>query len=165
MPTMVSVHHSLEEWLHTSYSVRNAIEAVVVHDQVKTAEEILANIKRTSSDLCDRLTEEFGQPIFSSGYRSPALNKIVGGAPSSAHLYGCAADLQWPDGRLSRIVLRAYESGLPFDKLILEVRGATHWLHVQGAEEGHNPRRELFYSPAPATYLAHTVYQIVALGY
>src|SRR5690348_13018373 len=134
MPTMVSVHHSLEEWLHTSYSVRNSIQSVVIHDELKPAEEILDNIQRTSIELLDLLTEQFGQPVFTSGYRSPALNKIVGGAPTSAHLYGCAADLQWPGLRLSHIVQWAFESGLAFDKLILEIRGATHWLHVQGVE-------------------------------
>lgn len=165
MPTMVSVHHSLEEWLHTSHSVRNQIEPVVIGDEVKTTDRILENIGLTSTELLDVLTEIFGAPVFSSGYRCPALNKIVGGATSSAHLYGCAADLQWPEWRLSEVVQMAVDSGLPFDKLILEVRGPTHWLHVQAAEADGIPRRELIYSPEAATYLPQSLEQILALGF
>jgi hypothetical protein len=165
MPTMVSVHHSLEEWLHTSHSVRNQIEPVVIGDEVKTTDRILENIQLTSTELLDVLTEIFGAPVFSSGYRCTALNKIVGGATSSAHLYGCAADLRWTEWQLSEVVQVAVDSGLPFDKLILEVRGPTHWLHVQGAEADGIPRRELIYSPEAATYLPQSLDQMLALGF
>jgi len=43
---------------------------------------------------------EIGRPegvspaiIVSSGYRCPALNKAIGGATNSDHMYGCAADI------------------------------------------------------------------------
>jgi Peptidase M15 len=49
------------------------------------------------------------EPQLGRTYRCPALNKIVGGATNSAHLYGCFADLQWPEWQLSDVVQLAVE--------------------------------------------------------
>ena len=44
--------------------------------------------------LLDPLREAWGGPVVvNSGYRSPALNAAVGGAPRSRHMYGEAADI------------------------------------------------------------------------
>lgn len=41
------------------------------------------------------MRDHFGQPVHvSSGYRTPAHNRTVGGAENSQHLYGRAADIQ-----------------------------------------------------------------------
>lgn len=45
-------------------------------------------------ELCNRIREEFGKPlVVNSGYRSPEHNERVGGAKSSMHVLGQAADL------------------------------------------------------------------------
>ena len=47
--------------------------------------------------LLDPLREAWGGPVVvNSGYRSPALNAAVGGAPRSRHMYGEAADITVP---------------------------------------------------------------------
>jgi hypothetical protein len=43
----------------------------------------------------DRIREFMGSPLeLSSGYRPAAMNKSVGGAPGSSHLYAAAVDLR-----------------------------------------------------------------------
>ncbi|MFA5901185.1 MAG: D-Ala-D-Ala carboxypeptidase family metallohydrolase [Hyphomicrobium sp.] len=68
----------------------------------------------------------------SSGYRSPAVNAAVHGAPASQHLTGQAADIiaPWfgPPKRLMEAIIKA---ALPFDQCILEFAGqGGGWVHV-----------------------------------
>ena len=56
--------------------------------------EAIANLKRLCEWL-EVLREKASQPIIiNSGYRSPQLNRKVGGAPTSNHLSGCAVDIR-----------------------------------------------------------------------
>ena len=73
--------------------------------------------------------------IINSGYRSEAVNKAVGGVPSSNHLTGCAVDIyvQGMEQLLRYAVILldiADESKETFDELLIEknARGAI-WLH------------------------------------
>lgn len=46
-------------------------------------------------DLLDEIREAFGKPVLvNCGYRSPAHNQKVGGAKSSYHVLGMAADIR-----------------------------------------------------------------------
>lgn len=52
------------------------------------------NVECLVRNILDKLREEIGIPIVvTSGYRCPLLNVAVGGADSSYHLYGKAADI------------------------------------------------------------------------
>jgi len=43
----------------------------------------------------DQLREMLGKPIvINSGYRTPETNRLVGGSPTSSHLYGLAVDIK-----------------------------------------------------------------------
>ena len=56
--------------------------------------------------------------IVTSGFRCPAHNSNVGGAPYSRHMIGCAADVRYPLGReseLSALVVRMRQSGWELD--------------------------------------------------
>ena len=56
--------------------------------------EAIANLKRLTKWL-EVLRMRAGTPIrINSGYRSPQLNKRIGGVPTSNHLTGCAADIR-----------------------------------------------------------------------
>ena len=66
--------------------------------------------------ILDRIRDAVGQPvIINSGYRCPAHNADVGGAPDSQHLYGSAADITY-DGvdveKLTDIAIEAGASGV-----------------------------------------------------
>jgi hypothetical protein len=83
----------------------------------------------------------FNSPILvSSAYRAPAVNRSVGGALSSAHTRGLAADFISPKyGRPRAICEAIRDSSLPFDQLIHE----GTWVHVAIAAAGQVPRREV----------------------
>lgn len=53
----------------------------------------LENITKLSKIL-QQIRDEYGKPIhITSGYRSPAVNKKVGGVFNSDHIYGAAVDI------------------------------------------------------------------------
>ena len=55
--------------------------------------DIMDNIIFTMECL-DKIREEYGLPLsVSSGYRCPELNRAVGGAKTSQHMKGQAADI------------------------------------------------------------------------
>ena len=58
------------------------------------SEEELHNIRTLIEVVLDPLRQAWGRPILvNSGYRCGALNKAVGGAKTSHHLKGMAADI------------------------------------------------------------------------
>ena len=73
--------------------------------------------------------------IINSGYRSPQLNKKIGGVPTSNHLTGCAVDIRVEDMeqliRYAAILLEyADETNQQFDELLIERnRYGAIWLH------------------------------------
>jgi hypothetical protein len=68
-----------------------------------------------------------------SGFRSQALNRVVGGAPNSQHTTGEAADIEIP-GIANADVFRHIVKNLPFDQVIAELLdrndGSAGWIHV-----------------------------------
>ncbi|MDO4986623.1 MAG: D-Ala-D-Ala carboxypeptidase family metallohydrolase, partial [Prevotella sp.] len=97
--------------------------------------EAIANLKRLCEWL-EVLRERVRHSIIiNSGYRSPQLNRKVGGAPTSNHLTGCAADIR-TNGMEQAIVYAAIlinyakESQQEFDELLIEKnRYGAIWLH------------------------------------
>ncbi len=88
----------------------------------------LNNMKKLIENVLDPAREALGQPIrVNSGYRSPALNKRVGGAKHSYHLSGRAADITTGNlannKRLFDILWQ-----IPHTELIWENGGS--WIHV-----------------------------------
>ncbi|AOJ86743.1 peptidase M15 [Burkholderia sp. MSMB0856] len=102
---------------------------------------IVENLKRTAQTLEKVRTLLGAKPILvSSGYRSPALNKAVGGAANSAHVQGLAADFICPGfGSPLEICKRLVEARVEFDQLIQE----GTWVHIGLAPAGQRPRRQV----------------------
>ena len=97
--------------------------------------EAIANLKHLCQWL-EVLRERSGGPVrINSGYRSPQLNRKIGGAASSNHLSGCAADIRVTGFeqaiRYAAILLDyADESHQEFDELLVERnRYGAIWLH------------------------------------
>lgn len=60
----------------------------------------IGNLKKLCERLLQPIRDRLGLPIIiTSGFRSPILNKAVGGVTNSRHLYGEAADIICRDNR------------------------------------------------------------------
>lgn len=97
--------------------------------------EAIANLKHLCQWL-EVLRERSGGTVrINSGYRSPQLNRKIGGATNSNHLTGCAADIRVTGFeqaiRYAAILLDyADESQQEFDELLVERnRFGAIWLH------------------------------------
>lgn len=70
--------------------------------------------------------------LVSSGYRSPLLNKDVGGSSTSQHVLGQAVDFVAPKFGTPREIVEAIKnSNIVFDQLILEF---DRWVHISFKE-------------------------------
>lgn len=66
--------------------------------------------------------------VVNSGFRSAAVNKAVGGSPTSAHALGYAVDFVCPAFGGPMAICRAIRaSNIEFDQLILE---RNLWVHI-----------------------------------
>ena len=141
----LSEHFSLAEMTRTS--VKNASNM--------PTPEALANLQRLSRWL-EMLREEWNKRygdgddpiVVNCAYRSPAVNKAVGGVPTSNHLTGCAVDIRaaGPEqaSRYATILLDiSDESQEPFDELLVERKGHSYWVHFAVKQQG-NRRKILF---------------------
>ena len=95
----------------------------------------IENLKRLCGWL-EMLRERVGGPIIiNSGYRSPEVNKAVGGVATSNHLTGCAADIRVAG--IEQIIHYAAilldiskERQEDFDELLIERSPkGSYWLH------------------------------------
>jgi hypothetical protein len=134
MTTKLSQHFSLEELTYSETALRHEIDNTPPPSAVE-------NLKR----LCETLLEPVRGLVLvpmhiNSGFRSAALNVVVGGAHTSAHLAGCAADFI-PIGldlRTTFDMLRQRVE-LPYDQIIFE---CSAWIHIAAAPAGLAPRRQ-----------------------
>ena len=110
--------------------------------------EHLDNLKTIAVEVFDKVREHFGVPIFvSSGYRSAALNKAIGGSSTSDHNLGKALDLDQDghgNGVTNADVFKFIKDNLEFDQLIWEFGTDKNpdWVHV-GYRKGANRKQIL----------------------
>ena len=102
--------------------------------------EVRDNIKALVENLLQPLRDTWGGPLFiNSGYRCPELNKEVGGAKTSQHVKGMAADVGVTDPyALAKLVKRM---GLVYDQMIVY----PSFVHFSYRDEGEN-RMQLLYA-------------------
>lgn len=113
-------------------------------------EELLPNLLKLSKLLGDieRLFPGH-RLVIHSGYRSPELNKLVGGTATSQHCQGLAADFSCPSfGSPREIAKRIAHSSLNYDQLILEF---DRWVHVSTTKENTEPRNQVLSINSTAT--------------
>ncbi len=110
----------------------------------------LAYLCRWLEMLRDEWNKRYGDGddpiVISSAYRSIEVNRAVGGASTSNHIAGCAADIRCAGIeqaiRYTTILLDiSDESQEAFDELIIEHRGVTWWVHF--AVRPQNNRRKV----------------------
>lgn len=112
----------------------------------------MLNLESLVLNILDPLRAAWGGAIkVTSGYRSAALNKAVGGSNTSAHRYGFAADIVPADGRIS--VFKAFvvkwlkDNAVNFDQYIDELSvdkdgKVTEWVHLGIKSPSGKQRRQ-----------------------
>jgi hypothetical protein len=118
--------------------------------------EHIENFKKLAEKVFQPIREHFGVPIrISSGYRSEALNKAIGGAgkmvngkyvPSSQHCTGEAIDIDMDGTSITNKQVFDYiKDNLDFDQLIYEFGTSTNpdWVHVSYESTGKQRKQVL----------------------
>lgn len=129
----LSPHFSLEEFLRSETAAR-------IGRTLQPEQHIIDNLQILCEEVLEPLREKLGRPItILSGWRPQWLNQMVGGAPTSEHVDGRAADLLVA-GMTPLAVCRAIEStAVPFNQVIHEF---GQWAHVSVAAIGSQPARK-----------------------
>lgn len=121
----LSPHFSLEEMTLSETGVRH-------HADNTPDAEHLERLTRTCAKM-EQVRDLLGAAIsVSSGYRSPEVNALVGGAKNSAHVLGYAVDFNCrqvgPPLVVAKVLKEARQKGLlKYDQLIHEFGS---WAHI-----------------------------------
>lgn len=102
--------------------------------------QAVVNLTHLAIKVLQPLRVGLKEPIsISSGYRSPALNRAVGGVSNSQHLTGEAADINiGGDIAKGKRIFNYIRYNLPFDQLIWERNKAgIYWVHVSYNKSGN----------------------------
>lgn len=116
-------YFTFSEMIHSDIAKQKGIENIPDWQSID-------NLRNLVEHILEKVRAMYGKPIIvSSGYRSDALNRVVGGAINSQHIRGMAADITTGsiDGN-RRLFALIEESELPFDQLIDEK--GYKWLHI-----------------------------------
>jgi hypothetical protein len=123
----LSDHFSYAELTRSTTAVRKGISN-------SPTKEHAANLVQLCNEVLEPLRKLYGRPIrISSGYRSPALNKAVGGSASSHHCYGMAVDIDQGNPAENMKIFNLLKAYGTFTQLIYEfgnLEDGPDWVHV-----------------------------------
>lgn len=114
---------------------------------------VVINLLYLAQHVIQPLRTFMNTPIaIGSGYRSPLLNKAVGGVSNSQHMTGEACDICLPllkDGKQDMATAKKWfehiRTRLPFDQLILEHNSkGSYWIHVSFKKFGGNRKQVIW---------------------
>lgn len=127
----LSSNFTLHELTYSITANANGINNVPNQDVVK-------NLKALCEHVLQPLRNHLGVPVIvTSGYRSPILNKRIGGAPNSQHILGMAADFVTPQKDL-KVSFDYIKNYLEYDQLLYEhSKDGTTWIHVSYKAAGN----------------------------
>ena len=107
----------------------------------------IENFKKLAENIFQPIRKHFGKPIhISSGYRSDALNKAIGGSKTSQHCKGEAIDIDMDGTAITNAQIFNYiKDNLNFDQLIWEFGTASNpdWVHVSYNSTGKQRKQIL----------------------
>ena len=126
----LSEHFKLAELTKT----KTGIENVPNEEQVENLKRVCKWLEKLRKRWNDIYGEGDDPIIINSGFRSPEVNKAVGGVPTSNHTTGCAVDIRCigieQALRYAAILLDISDLNKEdFDELLLEQKVHVIWIH------------------------------------
>ena len=137
----LSEHFTLGELTKTKVELENVPNEAQV-ENLKRLCRWLEQLRRRWNNLYG----EGDDPIvINSGFRSPEVNKAVGGVSTSNHLTGCAVDIRCigMEQALRYAACLLDISDLnheDFDELLIEQKGSVIWIHFAVRPSGNRRR-------------------------
>lgn len=130
--TRLSDDFYLDEFTQSDTADRHGITIVV-----DAGSEVERNIQRLVDTVLQPLRDALGPVTITSGYRPKKLNRLIGGATSSQHQYGQAADIVVRGHTPLQVAEWIRDNIIGYDQLIHEF---GHWVHVSVPSERNSPR-------------------------
>ena len=123
---MNKINFKISELIHSEIAERCKISNM---PDIKSLDNILDLILYCLQPIRDVIAKPM---IISSGYRSKALNKKVGGSVNSQHLSGQAVDFTVKNMKPDEIINIIKKNNIEFDQLINEY---DKWVHISFNKE------------------------------
>lgn len=137
-------HFTLEELTHSDTAIRLGIDQTPSPDVMQALTHSAECLEEVRSALG-------GHPLrINSGYRSPALNKAVGGAATSDHLDGWAVDFTCPDFGTPKDIAKFLSEcpDISFHQCIYE----GTWVHISFKPTGKREVLTAHFEPGRTYY-------------
>ena len=164
MTEKLSEHFSLDELIASSTAKAKGISNIPTAQHKSNLKYLCVSVLEPLRTLLNaKYTVYQGKKVKSvsmkitSGYRSPALNKAVGGSSTSSHVQGLAVDfgvvINFTDGTKASIPytetyenIKAWVKGgkLTLDQLIQERSSNSTWVHI-GVKPDNNRKQFMKY--------------------
>lgn len=127
--TKLTENFSLEEMIASQTAANRGIDNTPDQWQIE-------NMQRLCENLLQPLRDAIGVINVSSGFRSPALNRAIGGSRTSQHCKGEAADIKCNNNAALFHLIR---ETMDFDQLIWEFgdNNQPQWIHVSYKKKGN----------------------------
>ena len=135
---MISKHISYKESVYSTTALRRGINNTPNNEQLKNMETI-------ADEVFEPLRTYVGGPIkINSFFRSPELNKAIGGSTTSQHCKGQAMDIDDTFGRMTNAEMFHWvKENLDFDQMIWEFGNDDNpnWVHISYVSPDKNRNR------------------------
>ena len=140
----LSEHFKLEELCKTKTGIDNVPNEAQV-ENLKRLCRWLEQLRRRWNNLYGEGDDPI---IINSGFRSPEVNKAVGGVSTSNHLTGCAADIRCIGMeqalRYAAILLDISDLNREdYDELLIEQKRNVIWIHFAVRPKDNRRRTNL----------------------
>ena len=136
----ISKHFKLSEFTKSQIAARHGLKNLPGAGEVKNLENVCYEILEPVRAHFDKVV------LITSGFRSLAVNRILGSSDGSQHCKGQAVDFEIP-GVPNIKVAYWLQANCDFDQLILEYykpdEDQSGWVHVSYNEKGANRKKVL----------------------